>query len=156
VDIEEGRGVTTTLYRYFAGSEPLYVGIAENPAVRMRQHAKSAQWWELATHSMFERFASRAEAAAAEIRAIKSEHPRFNIVHNNGAPVSPVIPATERKKDGRPRLGPGEFGKPHITQRADGMWVARCYYRDTEGRLREYRYVRVTRESALAALPTAV
>jgi predicted GIY-YIG superfamily endonuclease len=72
----------TAVYRVFdAGGQLLYVGMTGNPTHRLTQHkAAGAQWYALAdlTRTTVAWFDSRAEAAAAEVQSIGSEHPRFN------------------------------------------------------------------------------
>lgn len=70
------------LYRFFdTDGELLYVGITMNPAARWPKHSKQKPWWcEVETISL-ETFGSRSEVLDAEREAIKTEHPRHNIVH---------------------------------------------------------------------------
>jgi predicted GIY-YIG superfamily endonuclease len=73
-----------TLYRLFdARGELLYLGIAGNPGRRFEQHAKDKPWWTEVDTIKLEHFDHRSTAEAAEIRAIKTERPRHNVVHNN-------------------------------------------------------------------------
>jgi predicted GIY-YIG superfamily endonuclease len=72
--------VTTTLYRFYAANgDLLYVGIAKNPLVRMQQHRSDKPWWTAVASSTYQHFNSRAEAARAETKAIRSEMPLCNI-----------------------------------------------------------------------------
>ena len=73
-----------TLYRYWQGDDLLYIGIAINAYSRASQHSDTAQWWPEASHVTFEKYASREEVLIAEMLAIKSEHPQYNITHNSG------------------------------------------------------------------------
>lgn len=71
------------LYRYFdVGGRLLYVGITGMLAVREGAHRSRSRWMDLAANSTIERFATEAEARAAERTAIKSECPLFNVKHN--------------------------------------------------------------------------
>jgi predicted GIY-YIG superfamily endonuclease len=71
----------TTLYRLAdAQGVLLYVGIAGNPGRRFEQHKKDKLWWGDVAAITLEHFQTREEAAAAELAAIRSEHPRYNIV----------------------------------------------------------------------------
>lgn len=73
----------TTLYRFFdAQDRLLYVGIAGRPAERAHQHSKKKEWWSEVDHSTYEHFSTREAAAAAEVAAIVTEHPVYNVVHN--------------------------------------------------------------------------
>lgn len=74
------------LYRYYdAGGELLYVGIANDPFRRMAEHRQGKQWWQQVKHLTLEHFPNRKEALTAEREAIKTEHPRYNIQHNERA-----------------------------------------------------------------------
>lgn len=71
------------LYRFFNDlDELLYVGITGNPATRFRQHEIEKAWWSQVAHIRLEHFASREQLEDAEIRAIQSENPRYNIVRS--------------------------------------------------------------------------
>jgi predicted GIY-YIG superfamily endonuclease len=76
----------TTLYRLFSNDRALlYIGIAGNPGRRFEQHAGDKLWWgEVATLTL-EHFTDRATALVAERRAIETERPLHNVVHNRGA-----------------------------------------------------------------------
>lgn len=74
----------TALYRWWDDADLLlYVGISDELFSRVNGHAKDSSWMEFAARSAITRYPSRAEAAAAEVEAIKSEHPLFNQKHNN-------------------------------------------------------------------------
>lgn len=76
----------TTLYRFFDQDDRLlYVGIAGNPARRAHEHSKAKPWWSDVARSTMEHFATREEAAAAEVAAIVTEAPLHNVIHNVGA-----------------------------------------------------------------------
>lgn len=71
----------TTLYRFFnADGVLLYVGITGVGGSRWGQHAAEKAWWCEVAHTTTEHFATREEAAAAELAAIKAELPRHNII----------------------------------------------------------------------------
>ena len=70
---------TTTLYRAFdSAGRLLYVGISHDALLRIGQHC-GRTWARHAASITFERFDSRAEAAAAELAAIRNEDPVFNM-----------------------------------------------------------------------------
>jgi hypothetical protein len=70
----------TWLYRAFdERGELLYVGITGNVAGRMRTHRCSSPWWPRCDYVELAVYATRAEAAGAERRAIRTELPAFNI-----------------------------------------------------------------------------
>lgn len=73
----------TTLYRLFADDGTLlYVGIAGNPGRRFEQHAGTKPWWALVGRTTLEHFPTRPQAAEAELRAIRQEYPKHNIIAN--------------------------------------------------------------------------
>ncbi|WP_097930877.1 MULTISPECIES: GIY-YIG nuclease family protein [unclassified Streptomyces] len=73
----------TALYRLFDEEGVLlYVGIAVDPEVRLRVHAREKTWWPQVAQRSIEWFANRAEAEAAEMQAIVSEGPSRNVEHS--------------------------------------------------------------------------
>lgn len=87
-----------SLYRlYDANGTLLYVGIAENPKTRWKQHARAAPWWPLVdeTRSRVEWHSSRADAEAAEKAAILAEDPVHNIVWSPRRTFAPRPKVTE-------------------------------------------------------------
>lgn len=86
----------TGLYRlYSAQGELLYVGIADNIPTRLKQHSKDKPWWPQVASTAFQQFTTRAEAEAAEKRAIQTERPVHNVVHN-GRRHKPAATFSER------------------------------------------------------------
>jgi hypothetical protein len=72
--------VSTTLYRLFAGDgRLLYVGIADDPLARFKQHRRDKFWWPRVTATSMQQFDTRVEAEAAEARAIFTENPVHNM-----------------------------------------------------------------------------
>ncbi len=70
----------TYLYRmYDQHNHLLYVGVTNHIDRRMQQHAKDKAWWPQVWDIQFEAFQDRLTAEQAEIDAIQSEYPRFNI-----------------------------------------------------------------------------
>jgi len=73
-----------SVYRAFDESgELLYVGMSSGPRERFNQHAKDRPWWDEVARIEVERFPTRAEAARAEVEAIRTERPLHNVVHAN-------------------------------------------------------------------------
>lgn len=73
--------MTSTLYRvYDAAGALLYIGITNDPAERFGAHAGLKPWWHEAVRIDLEHFDTREVCARAELAAIRSEHPRHNIV----------------------------------------------------------------------------
>jgi GIY-YIG catalytic domain len=78
---------SNTVYRFFnSKGDLLYVGVAGNPGLRLRAHAKTKSWWSEVATATFRHFATYEEAVAAEDAAIKTESPKYNSV---GVPGSP-------------------------------------------------------------------
>ena len=68
----------TQLYRHYdADNVLLYVGIANDAATRLKRHS----WRKAVARSEITVFKTRAEALAAESKAILTECPKFNVVH---------------------------------------------------------------------------
>jgi len=73
----------TDLYRYFdAEQRLLYVGISFSALNRAIQHKSSAKWWSEQRTMTRETHPTRSAAEEAERRAIATEKPIHNIVHN--------------------------------------------------------------------------
>lgn len=69
-----------TVYRFYAANdELLYVGISNNPPARFRQHTEHAGWWTDAVRVDLTHYATEQAARAAELQAIRIEHPKYNI-----------------------------------------------------------------------------
>jgi excinuclease UvrABC nuclease subunit len=70
------------LYRHYDSSGVLlYVGISLNAVLRLGQHRKGSEWFELITTITIEHFRSRRQAVKAERKAIRKERPKFNGLH---------------------------------------------------------------------------
>jgi hypothetical protein len=68
------------LYRYFDENDRLlYVGITKNQFSRLQSHAMSAKWFGLIHKATFRHFTSRHDVKRAELKAIATENPLFNI-----------------------------------------------------------------------------
>lgn len=73
-------GGLCTLYRFYDATDRLlYVGISEHGPERWADHRRSKRWWEDVVRSTMETFPTRAEAAAAELAAIRTEDPAYNV-----------------------------------------------------------------------------
>ena len=70
------------LYRFFNDQDRLlYVGLTNNIRSRVGDHRRDKPWWKYAVTIRLERYDSLAELARAELAAIETEHPRYNIRH---------------------------------------------------------------------------
>ena len=74
------------LYRHYdADDRLLYVGISYSAALRTFRHAQAARysdlsfWFDQIVTIKIERFRTRREALAAEVRAIREEGPVYNV-----------------------------------------------------------------------------
>jgi hypothetical protein len=68
----------TQLYRHYdADGSLLYVGISIDAGPRLKKHP----WAKAVARSEITVFQTREDAAAAETKAIRAEHPKFNVAH---------------------------------------------------------------------------
>jgi Arm DNA-binding domain len=71
------------LYRhYHPNGGLLYVGVSLEPLRRQDSHLKAATWRDMICRILIEPFDTREEALAAETIAIRTEFPKFNLIHN--------------------------------------------------------------------------
>lgn len=74
---------THRLYRFYSdGGVLLYIGITDNLATRWNNHRRNKSWWDDVRSMTVEVYPSREALEAAEIEAIRTERPLYNIVHN--------------------------------------------------------------------------
>lgn len=72
-----------TLYRFFDSEDNLlYVGVSVNFLARINQHYSRAEFWDQVKYATFEKYETRVEVEAAEIRAIVNENPVYNKMYN--------------------------------------------------------------------------
>lgn len=72
----------TALYRTFdASGVLLYIGISKNFGTRWKQHARVQPWWPDIQRQTVEWYPDWDVAHAAEVAAIRTENPRFNVMH---------------------------------------------------------------------------
>lgn len=68
------------LYRHFdADGALLYVGISFRPLIRTKQHSAVSGWTDQIANITIEYFPNRREAMVAEVMAVQTEGPRYNI-----------------------------------------------------------------------------
>lgn len=73
----------TALYRFYGEDDALlYVGITEHLGTRWHNHSRKKPWWPEVQRQTAEWHPTRAEAAAAEIEAVRTEHPRYNMTYS--------------------------------------------------------------------------
>jgi predicted GIY-YIG superfamily endonuclease len=69
------------LYRFFdTAGRLLYVGITQNPQLRLRDHRAMKDWWAEVANVTMEHFDSRQAVEAAERIAVRTENPVHNTV----------------------------------------------------------------------------
>jgi len=94
--------IPVALYRFFdADNELLYVGITINPSARFAKHRAVAAWWSAADHKTITWFDTREDAVKAELAAIRSESPRYNLAGTkafNGGGGRPVTVLTDQQR----------------------------------------------------------
>lgn len=72
------------LYRFYnSDDELLYIGITLNPSERFKQHKGEKPWWTEVARIEIQTYESRQAVTDAEQAAIRSERPKYNVVHNN-------------------------------------------------------------------------
>lgn len=62
----------------------LYIGYTEDFGQREKQHSRDDRWYPEIVDTHKDRYESKAEAMAAEARAIQAERPKYNKYHNQG------------------------------------------------------------------------
>ena len=78
----------TDLYRFYnAEGALLYVGISVTAIARWSQHAGSKAWWSDVLTTIVEHHPSREAARAAEVLAIRTEGPLYNIADRLAPPT---------------------------------------------------------------------
>jgi len=85
--LELGDETPTSLYRLYDASDLLlYIGISDDLKVRFATHASLKPWWPEVARKTVELHAKRTDAADAELKAIRSEHPLHNIAGRSSGP----------------------------------------------------------------------
>jgi predicted GIY-YIG superfamily endonuclease len=70
----------TALYRHFdEDGALLYVGVSLSALARLGQHQANAHWFGCIANVTIQWFETRSEAMEAELAAIRSERPKYNI-----------------------------------------------------------------------------
>jgi predicted GIY-YIG superfamily endonuclease/predicted transcriptional regulator len=75
-------GITTVYRMYDHKNVLLYVGISNRVDLRIEQHRASKDWFWRVDRIKTEEYPNRATALNVEEKAIKSERPKYNIIHN--------------------------------------------------------------------------
>lgn len=89
----------TTLYRFFNNGDLLYVGVTANFGYRVKDHCRRP-WWPQVTRIELVNYELRAEAIAAETKAIRTESPKHNTAQtfNNESLPGPYDKYTAKKR----------------------------------------------------------
>lgn len=100
------------LYRFYdAGGRLLYVGISKQLPVRWRNHGQFKSWWPDVARATIEHYESRDAAAEAEIRAIVTERPAYNVKDAPKPPPAYVRASAPEAVDYPTHLGVAEAAK---------------------------------------------
>ncbi|CPT90795.1 Putative resolvase [Mycobacteroides abscessus] len=116
-----GEEALNVLYRMWSEQgELLYVGVTCNPGGRLNSHARQKRWWREVASTTMEQFPSRSALLEAELDAIRTENPKYNIVGR---------PDSERR--GRPRQarrgGGLHIGRPRALGSAEVAAIKRLH-----------------------------
>ena len=117
------------VYRFFDADDGLlYVGISDSLGTRFGAHRNTA-WWPKAVRNTVQWYDTRAQALAAEYKAITTESPQYNIAE------VPFVAPTEEEAAALPRFVPGPpkkrrpRGSGGIIYRSDrNLWVAQINF----------------------------
>lgn len=132
--------MSNTLYRiYNSVGALLYVGATTNPAARIQAHGLNKTWWPESATIGLQHFDTWQELAAAEVKAIQCENPKYNMVHSK--------PAVWARK---PR-GPKGEGSVYLRS-ADNMWIGKLELPPLDGKRRYTTVSSKDRNTAVAKL----
>lgn len=130
----------TALYRFYnAADELLYIGITNRIPRRLGQHSDTKPWYtEVATITV-EHHPTRMVALNVEKRAIKAEHPRYNVVHNDRPRSRRAAAPSGQWTFSSRRTGNERTTELHLMPELDCSSMVDDYgYLDGEGQLQEY------------------
>lgn len=83
----EGRAA---VYRFYAADDTLlYVGVTQRIGTRWTNHEKEKPWWPQVARQAVVWYDTRVEALAVETEAIKTELPKYNVIHMPKPPRPP-------------------------------------------------------------------
>lgn len=85
--------IHVTYRLYGTDSSLLYVGFTSNVPERFKDHRASKSWWREVARARLQVHQSRATAKEAEIEAIRTERPRYNVCHRAPGTPRPVMPS---------------------------------------------------------------
>lgn len=121
----------TALYRLRDQKKTrLYIGISNDVKRRFAQHADDKFWWKdvCHRHTRVRWYWSRGAAERAEERAIKSERPLYNVIHNEANPHRVIYRKRSGQRVHRRRLfwprawNVTALGVAALSAAQQGMW----------------------------------
>lgn len=115
----------TALYRLFnRDGQLLYAGITRDVQARMRAHRASKEWWPQVAEQRVEWFPNRPAAAAAEVKALRTERPAYDQSYRQAAgahlPPRPIAYPPPPSRDEPVPAGPETQALP---PRDDSRWA---------------------------------
>lgn len=134
-------GLTATaLYRFFdRADELLYIGITNSIPRRLGQHSDAKPWYADAATITVEHYPTRLDALAAEKRAIKAEHPKYNVVHNDRPRARRPVATSDLWTFSSRRTGHERTTELYLMPELDCSSMVDDYgYLDGEGQLAGY------------------
>jgi hypothetical protein len=102
--------IVATVYAFFAGDQPLYVGCTASLTRRLRVH-QGKPWWPDVTRIDLASFTSRDEALEHEAKLISELRPSHNAIHN-GARALRLVAARVCQGCGEELPPPKQTGRP--------------------------------------------
>lgn len=111
----EGRA---TVYRcYDAEKQLLYVGCSGDADERLQAHRTTKLWWPDVHSTTFEHYETRQEGEAAELAAIQTESPLYNVIFNPASTTQGRHPRPPRRQPIHLGLDPATVQQiDHIAQ----------------------------------------
>lgn len=108
-------GEPTAVYRFYDVSGTLlYVGISCNLTSRWGRHAVEKSWWPYVARRTVVMYGSRAKAERAELTAIRTEFPVYNVMgKESDNPVSPLPDIVRKSPEARMRIARA-LSRPHL------------------------------------------
>lgn len=97
--------MSTDLYRHFnEKGDLLYVGISINALSRLYSHKRNSHWYGEISSLTIQHFANEKAAQEAEIVAIKSEGPMWNLKHAGCLDLDSFRERAKRREEEKDRL----------------------------------------------------
>jgi predicted GIY-YIG superfamily endonuclease len=132
---------TVSLYRFYNSTgELLYIGITNRIPRRLDEHGDEKPWYLKVADVKVEHHPDRHAALAAEKSAIKTERPKYNVVHNRGRHLTAAPSQDSGQWTFRSLRSGYEFRKDLVLypELDCSAMVDDVYELDGEGQLEEY------------------